>query len=169
MGSYKNLHLKNCSDCSGVPPQLSGIVCAYHPAAPGSSPKQAIYAFSFIVFVFVLYLSCEKNENKQKRGRVWPILKKRIVRIDAGRYKNKIYKSWSKKNCRLIFFHPHLKKVFCGHFVILLLSSFCRMTATYNCHNDQTAQASERTSRHFLLLLLVKLEQILAKMTPEIA
>ena len=55
--------------------QLSGIVCAYHPAAQGSSPKHAIYAFSFIVFV--LYLSCEKNENKQKRGRVWPIFLKK--------------------------------------------------------------------------------------------
>ena len=32
-----------------------------HPAVPGSSPKRTIYAFSFIVFV--LYLSCEKNEN----------------------------------------------------------------------------------------------------------
>ena len=53
-------------------PVLSGIVCAYHLAALGSSPKHAIYAFSFIVFV--LYLSCEKNENKQKSGRVWPIL-----------------------------------------------------------------------------------------------
>ena len=39
---------------------------------PGSSPK---HAFSFIVFV--LYLSCEKNENKQKRGRVWPIFLKK--------------------------------------------------------------------------------------------
>ena len=40
--------------------------CAYHPGAPGSSPKHTIYAFSFIVFV--LYLSCEKNENKQKEA-----------------------------------------------------------------------------------------------------
>ena len=40
-------------------------------AALGLSPKHAIYAFSFIVFV--LYLSCEKNENKTKRGRVWSI------------------------------------------------------------------------------------------------
>ena len=31
----------------------------------------------FLFIVFVLYLSCEKNENKQKRGRVWPIFKKK--------------------------------------------------------------------------------------------
>ena len=58
-----------------MPPLLRGFVCAYHPAALGSSPKHAIYAFSFIVFV--LYLSCEKNENKQKRGRVWSIFLKK--------------------------------------------------------------------------------------------
>ena len=29
----------------GVLPKLSGYVCAYHPAAPGLSPKHAIYAF----------------------------------------------------------------------------------------------------------------------------
>ena len=46
--------------------KLSGFVCAYHPAAPGSSPKHTIYAFSFIVFV--LYLSFEKNKNKQKEA-----------------------------------------------------------------------------------------------------
>ena len=40
----------------------------------GSSPKHAIYAFSFIVFV--LHLSCEKNENKQKEAGYGPFLKK---------------------------------------------------------------------------------------------
>ena len=40
------------------------------PAAQGSSPKHAIYAFSFIVIV--LYLSCEKNENKQKEAGFGP-------------------------------------------------------------------------------------------------
>ena len=30
----------------GVPPQLSGFVRAFHPAAPGSIPKHTIYAFS---------------------------------------------------------------------------------------------------------------------------
>ena len=29
-----------------VLPQLSGFVCAYHPAAPGSSPNRTIYALS---------------------------------------------------------------------------------------------------------------------------
>ena len=47
-----------------MPPWLSGFVCAYHPAAPGSSPKHTIYGF----IVFVLYLSCEKDENKQKEA-----------------------------------------------------------------------------------------------------
>ena len=42
------------------------IFYAYHPAAPSLSPKHAIYAFPFIEFV--LYLSCEKNENKQKEA-----------------------------------------------------------------------------------------------------
>ena len=50
---------------------------AYHPAAPGSSPKQTIYAFSFIVFV--LYLLFEKNEIKQKEARFGPFLKKPIL------------------------------------------------------------------------------------------
>ena len=35
----------------GVPPQLSGFVCAYHPAAVGSSPKHTIYAF-------IIYSNC---------------------------------------------------------------------------------------------------------------
>ena len=29
----------------GRPPWLCGFVCAYHPAAPGSNPKHAIFAF----------------------------------------------------------------------------------------------------------------------------
>ena len=28
------------------PPLLRGFICAYHPAAPGSNPKQTIYTFS---------------------------------------------------------------------------------------------------------------------------
>ena len=55
---------------------------AFHPAAPGSSPKHTIYAFS-IYIVQTVYLSiefeCEKNENKTKRGRDWPIFLKKIV------------------------------------------------------------------------------------------
>ena len=59
--------------CCWVPPQLSGFVCAYHPATPGF-PSTPSTLLSFKVN-FLLYLSCENNENKQKRGRVWPILK----------------------------------------------------------------------------------------------
>ena len=55
----------------GVPPQLSGFVCAYHPAAPGLSPKHTIYTFS-IYKVQIVYLSfeleCERNKNKQKEA-----------------------------------------------------------------------------------------------------
>ena len=29
----------------GVPPYLSGFVCAFHSAAPGSNPKHTIYDF----------------------------------------------------------------------------------------------------------------------------
>ena len=50
-----------------VLPELSGFVCANHPATLGSSPKHTIYALSFIV-KFVLYLSCENNENKQNEA-----------------------------------------------------------------------------------------------------
>ena len=57
--------------------------CAYHPAAPGSSPKHAIYAFSFIVFV--LYLSCEKNENKQKEAGFGPLKKKTYLPLSMLR------------------------------------------------------------------------------------
>ena len=39
-----------------------------HSAAPGSSPKHTIYAF----IIFVLNLSCEKNENKQKEAGFGP-------------------------------------------------------------------------------------------------
>ena len=49
------------------------------PTIPGSSPKHAIYAFSFIVFV--LYLSCEKNENKQKEAGFGPFLKTNITKV----------------------------------------------------------------------------------------
>ena len=51
-----------------------GFVCAFHPAAPGSSPKHTIYAF------FNLYLSfeleCERDENKQKEAGIGPFLNK---------------------------------------------------------------------------------------------
>ena len=54
----------------GVLPKVS----AYHSAIPGSSPKHGIYIFSFIVLV--LYLSCEKNENKQKEAGFDPFFEK---------------------------------------------------------------------------------------------
>ena len=38
-------------------------------------PSTPSMLFSFLVFV--LNLSCEKNENKQKRGQVWPILREK--------------------------------------------------------------------------------------------
>ena len=36
-------------DITGVPPELSGFICAYLPATPGSSSKHSIYDLSFIV------------------------------------------------------------------------------------------------------------------------
>ena len=72
--------------------RLSGIVCAYHPAAPSLSPKHAIYASSFIVFV--LYLSSEKNENKQKEAGFGPFfLKKYLLAL--------IVLAATDKNCHL--------------------------------------------------------------------
>ena len=50
-----------------VPTQLSGFVCAYHPAALGLSLKHTIYVFTIysqISAIFVLH--CENNENEQK-------------------------------------------------------------------------------------------------------
>ena len=41
--------------------QHCGFVCAYQPDATGLSPKHAIYAIKFVI-----NLSCEKNQNKQK-------------------------------------------------------------------------------------------------------
>ena len=67
--SFDFLQYNNVS--FGVPPKLSGFVCTFHPAAPGSTPKHAINAFSIIV-KFVLYLSmwCEKRTkiNKKEAG-----------------------------------------------------------------------------------------------------
>ena len=53
----QNLHQHKLLDQSWVPPKLSGFICAYHPAAPGSSPKHASHV------------------KRTKRGRVWPIEK----------------------------------------------------------------------------------------------
>ena len=52
-----------------------GFFCAFHPAGPGfDSQSHHLCLLSFIV-KFVLYLSLhyEKNVNKNKKGRVWPI------------------------------------------------------------------------------------------------
>ena len=54
-----------------VPPWLSGFVCAFHHAALGSTPKHSIYAF--IIYSEICPCVVKKNENKPKRGRVWPI------------------------------------------------------------------------------------------------
>ena len=64
-----------------VRPQLSGFVCAYHPATPGLSPKHTIYPFSFKVFV--QYLTCEKNENKQKEAGFGPLKKQAFTKISV--------------------------------------------------------------------------------------
>ena len=65
-----------------MPPEFSGFICAFHPAAPSSSPKHAIYTFS-IYIVQIVFLSfemeCEKNGNKQKEAGMGPFLKKSFV------------------------------------------------------------------------------------------
>ena len=48
-----------------VPPQLSGFVCTFYPAAPGSSPKDPIYAFINLYLI----ASFGKDKYKRKRGR----------------------------------------------------------------------------------------------------
>ena len=45
----------------GVPPKLSGFVCAFHPATPGSNPKHTIYAF----FNLNLNLSCDMLKRRK--------------------------------------------------------------------------------------------------------
>ena len=54
----------------GVPPQLSGFVCALHPAARVRVPsKPQTLQFIKVQIVYLpLKLECLKNENKQKRG-----------------------------------------------------------------------------------------------------
>ena len=45
---------------------------------PGFESEEHHLRFYLIGIVkFVLYLLCEKNENKQKRGRLWPIFLKK--------------------------------------------------------------------------------------------
>ena len=68
------------------PPSLYGSVCGYHRAALGSYPKHIIYT---LLFPFKFELYCEKNENKQRRGRDWPIPIKRGIthhrRVGGGK------------------------------------------------------------------------------------
>ena len=63
----------------GVPPLLSGFVCANHPAVRVQVPSTPSMLLSFIVFV--LYLSCEKNENKQKEAGFGPFFKKMLLKL----------------------------------------------------------------------------------------
>ena len=51
--------------------QISGYICIYHPAAPGSNPKHIIYAFSICNWI-----ACDKYGNKQKETEIGPYLKK---------------------------------------------------------------------------------------------
>ena len=46
------------------PPKLSGSARAHHPAAPGSFPKQKIYAS---IFPLKFELKYEKDENNTKK------------------------------------------------------------------------------------------------------
>ena len=54
----------------GRPPELSGSVCAYHPAAPGSNPKPNIYA--------LLFPNCNVKRTKVKG--IGPCFRKKIER-----------------------------------------------------------------------------------------
>ena len=57
-------------------PQLSGLVCVFHPAASGSSPKHTIYAF-FNLYCSICHLNWDvKRMRINKRGQDWPILKR---------------------------------------------------------------------------------------------
>ena len=38
----------------GVPPRLIGFICAFHPAAPGSSPKHTTYAMELHAYAFII-------------------------------------------------------------------------------------------------------------------
>ena len=99
LGEYSSVIDQCTKFIVGRPPQLLGFVYAYHPAAPVYNPKHTIYAF-FIYIVEIgtvfrilstpstlfqlmllkmewyLLSGWEKDENKRKRGRHWPIFKK---------------------------------------------------------------------------------------------
>ena len=58
--------LKNCLKC-----ELNGFACAFDLATSGSSPKHTIYAFINLYW----FVSCGKDENKQKEARLVHFLK----------------------------------------------------------------------------------------------
>ena len=60
---------------------LSGLVCAFHPAAPGSTPKHTIYAFIIYsqICAIIVFALWEKNENKQKEAVFGPFFKKQFI------------------------------------------------------------------------------------------
>ena len=62
----------------GVPPYLSGFVCAFHPAAPGSSPKHSI-------FTLISLLNCIiwKRKNREKEDGIGPYFQKTIQLTDS--------------------------------------------------------------------------------------
>ena len=62
----------------GVPPQISGFVCAFHTAAPVRVPCTPTTLFSIYKVQIVnlsLELECEKNKNKQKEAVIGPFKK----------------------------------------------------------------------------------------------
>ena len=78
---------------------LSGFVCIFHPAAPGSSPKHTIYAFSNLFMNCVVW----KDENKQKEAEIGPFFIKTNIQmkemwIKRGRSKLKSDKLQFRQN-----------------------------------------------------------------------
>ena len=60
--------------------KISGFICAFDPAAPGSSPKHTFYAFiiySQICAIFVMW----KEQNKQKEAGFGPFFKKKNLLV----------------------------------------------------------------------------------------
>ena len=67
--------LKKC-----VPPLLSGIVCAFHPAARVRDPSTP----SMLLSIYICIVSCGKDENKQKEVGIGPFFKKAIEKCFAS-------------------------------------------------------------------------------------
>ena len=80
--------------------------CSVDPAAQGSSPKHAIYTFSFIVFV--LYLSFEKNENRnKKRPGLAHFFKKNYSRHTHFIWKMLLEKTKNEKEAKVGAYYTH--------------------------------------------------------------